>query len=50
VALLVRQRRLAEERSMKVRYMSDAQARRAATAAPRPQPVAHLALRRTAAN
>ena len=42
VALLVRQRKLAEERSMKVRYMSDARRR--------PAPAPQLALRRTASN
>jgi hypothetical protein len=48
VALLVQRRKLAEERSMKVRYMSDAQARRAASR--RPQAAPELALRRTASN
>lgn len=48
VALLVQRRKLAEERAMKVRYMSDAQARRRAAA--RPQAAPQLALRRTAAN
>ncbi|HET7722434.1 MAG TPA: hypothetical protein VFK43_20885 [Acidimicrobiales bacterium] len=49
VALLVRQRKLAEERAMKVRYMSDARRPRAAAARPvtaAPQ----LAVRRAAAN
>lgn len=47
VALLVRQRRIAEERSMKVRYLGDA--RRPAPARST-APAPHLALRRTAAN
>jgi hypothetical protein len=46
VALLVRQRKLAEERSMKVRYLGDA--RRAP--ARRTQATPEFALRRTAAN
>ena len=47
VALLVRQRKLAEERSMKVRYLGDA--RRPAAARPMTAPQ-HLAVRRAAAN
>lgn len=47
VALLVRQRKLAEERSMKVRYLGDA--RRPAAAHPM-QGSSHLAIRRAAAN
>jgi hypothetical protein len=47
VALLVRQRKLAEERSMKVRYLGDA--RRPASARPMAAP-SQLAIRRAAAN
>jgi hypothetical protein len=47
VFLLVRQRKLAEQRSMTVRYLSDAQARRQATPARRPVPAT---LRTAAAN
>jgi hypothetical protein len=47
VALLVRQRKLAEERSMKVRYLGDARRPAAAHAMSGP---AHLAVRRAAAN
>jgi len=47
VFLLVRQRKLAEERSMKVRYMSQAQARRKAAPARR-QGQSQLALRSAA--
>jgi hypothetical protein len=49
VALLVRQRRIAEERSVKVRYLSTAAtARRAAPMAATSQPSPQLALRRSA--
>jgi len=49
VALLVRQRKLAEERSMKVRYLGDA--RRPARPSARPVPAApQVAIRRAAAN
>ena len=49
VALLVRQRKLAEERSMKVRYLGDA--RRPARPSARPVPVTpQVAIRRAAAN
>jgi hypothetical protein len=47
VALLVRQRKLAEERSMKVRYLGDA---RRPVAAHSMQGSSHLAIRRAAAN
>lgn len=47
VALLVRQRKLAEERSMKVRYLGDA--RRSSAARPMTAPP-QLAVRRAAAN
>lgn len=47
VALLVRQRKLAEERSMKVRYLGDA--RRPAAGRPMTAPQ-HMAVRRAAAN
>jgi hypothetical protein len=47
VALLVRQRKLAEERSMKVRYLGDA---RRPVAAHSMQGTSHLAIRRAAAN
>jgi len=47
-ALLVRQRKLAEERSMKVRYLGDA--RRAARPAPARTAMPDLAIRRAAAN
>ena len=49
VFLLVRQRKLAEQRSMTVRYLSDAQARRQAAPARRPA-AAPVALRAVAAN
>ena len=48
VALLVRQRKLAEERSMKVRYLGDA--RRPARPAPARRMQPELAIRRAAAN
>jgi hypothetical protein len=48
VALLVRQRKLAEERAMKVRYLGDA--RRPARPAPARPAMPELAVRRAAAN
>jgi hypothetical protein len=51
VALLVRHKKLAEERAMKVRAMAPARARRAAATAPaRPQRPAQVALRPAAVN